>query len=286
MAVTPFLPVQEAAKLNVRKWTDIQPENNEVSRIIPQLMGNEPAHFVDTVRALQSLGYQRVNWNIGCPAAQVVRKQRGCGVMPFPDRVEAVVQRVTAETDCLFSVKMRLGLRNPREGVEILRRLQDYPLDFIVIHPRLGVQQYEGSPDWDGLAKCCDSAGKQRIVYSGDIVDLSSFQRWREAFPQIGTCMLGRGLLRNIFLAEELCAGTELSREQRRMRFSKFYADYVQTMLAQRGPHASLSALKELWHYFASFFQLSESQLLHLLRQTDWESFHQEATAIVSAPLD
>ena len=82
MAVTPFLAAQELAKLNVRKWLDIQPANNTGMPIIPQLMGNEPRQMTDTLKALSTLGYQQVNWNIGCPSAQVVRKQRGCGLMP------------------------------------------------------------------------------------------------------------------------------------------------------------------------------------------------------------
>ena len=51
MAVTPFLAAQELAKLNVRKWPDIQPAHNTGMPIIPQLMGNEPRQVTDTLKA-------------------------------------------------------------------------------------------------------------------------------------------------------------------------------------------------------------------------------------------
>ena len=49
VAVTPFLPVEAAGRLNVKKWVDIQPDNNVGLDIIPQLIGNTPSHFVDTI---------------------------------------------------------------------------------------------------------------------------------------------------------------------------------------------------------------------------------------------
>lgn len=276
MAVTPFLAVQETAKLNVRKWPDIQPENNVGLEVIPQLIGNVPTHFTDTIRELQKLGYRRFNWNIGCPSAQVVRKQRGCGIMPFPERVEAVVKAVTEQTDCAFSVKMRLGWKSAAEGLEIVERLNAYPLDFIAIHPRLGVQEYEGVPDLTAFGEMYRRT-RQRVIYSGDIFDLASYRQLMEAFPDLQSVMLGRGMLRNIFLAEELTAGHPLAEDEKRERFAAFYDDFAQTMVAARGEHGTLSLLKELWHYFAVFFQLSEEELRGLLRINEYAEFQGRA---------
>lgn len=285
VAVTPFLAVQETAKLNVRKWPDIQPANNTVPEIIPQLIGNVPEHFSDTIRAIQPMGYTRFNWNIGCPSAQVVRKQRGCGVMPHPDKVEAVVKKVTedfanSQQPVHFSVKMRLGWKSPDEGMEILERLNAYPLDFICIHPRLGTQEYRGEPDWDALEKM-QGISCHKIIYSGDINDLEGYRRFTERFPLIDEIMLGRGALRNIFLAEELMLGHPLPETEKRERFADFYRDFVGTMVAARGERGSLSLLKELWHYFATFFKMSEEDLQKLLRITEFEEFYTQTNTII-----
>ena len=280
VAVTPFLPVGATAQLNVRRWRDVAPENNTSCKTIPQLIGNNPPHFVDTIRELQKLGYTRFNWNIGCPAAQVVRKQRGCGIMPHPAWVEDVVELVTEETDCLFSVKMRLGLRSLDEGFKIVERLNRYPLDFIAVHPRLGIQQYEGVPDLDAFQKIYNLS-EHPLVYSGDIFDIPSYQQLMHRFPNLFGVMLGRGVLRNPFLAEELRTGVTLPEEVRRQRFRAFYSDYVDMLRQVRGEHGSLSVLKELWHYFAHFFGLTEPELHSLLRLTDYHEFCERAAEIV-----
>lgn len=281
MAVTPFLAAQELSKLNVRKWADIQPANNSGMSIIPQLMGNEPQQIVDTLKALSELGYRQVNWNIGCPSAQVVRKQRGCGLMPYAGKVEEVVAAVSREThDCRFSVKMRTGWSNPTEGLEIIERLTPYPIDFIAIHPRLGVQEYNGTPDWEIFGEMCEKT-RHHVVYSGDIVDLDSYRRFRTCFPNVTDIMLGRGILRNIFLAEELTAGEKLPLELKRQRFADFYHDLIESLSEARGRQHILSLLKELWHYFATFHQLTPQELTNLLRITDINEFERRTMGIV-----
>ena len=279
LAVTPFLAVLPKAQLKARLWTDVLPENNPQLAVIPQLMGNRPADFVDTVLALQALGYQRLNWNIGCPSAQVVRHTRGCGLMPFPDKVEEVVKLVAKETQCRFSVKMRLGMHAPDEGLEIIRRLNRYPLDFVAIHPRLGEQQYDGVPDLTSFQKFYDLC-EHPIVYSGDIVDQDSYQKIISQFPDIQACMLGRGALKNIFLAEELSTGTAIPIDEKRFRFKSFYDEFSAAMVIQRGENGALSNLKELWHYFSVFFKLQDEELRNLLRINNLYDFQTKVETI------
>lgn len=296
-AISPFVPIQETAKLNVRKWKDLAPENNRAVELIPQLMGIVPAHFADTMNALhQEFGHTRFNWNLGCPMAPIVRKRRGCGLMPFPDEVEAVVE-AACQLPYRFSVKMRLGMHSPEEGMEIARRLNQYPLEFVVIHPRLGEQQYAGMPDWNALEELL-SVLQHPVVYSGDVFQLSDYERLSIHFPQIKTWLLGRGILRNPRLAEEIqsfasekgdvsgfnnfCDDKELScvGKDGIVRFNEFYEDLKQTLEAYRGANGSLSVLKELWHYFACFFQLTEEQLHSLLIIREPEKFDEAVREI------
>ena len=277
--VTPFLPVQEKAKLNIKNWKDIWPKNNTEIPTIPQLMGNKPAHFVDTMRAIHdTYGYEAFNWNIGCPVAQVVRRRRGCGIMPDPDTVEDVVRTVTSQTPYRFSVKMRLGLNEPSEGLKILERLDNYPLDFIVIHPRLGTQMYEGVPDWEMMDLLYQKT-KHRLVYSGDLNSLQDYERLKNRYPRIEDWMLGRGLLQNPFLAEQL-KGTDSG--DQRQRFSKYYQKWTQEMLDAVKEKSTLAKLKELWHYYAVFFKIAPAQLQMLLRINDFEDFYAQTLKIVT----
>lgn len=275
-AITPFFPIQETAKLNVRKHSDFHPENNPSVEIIPQLIGNKPDDFVDTVKAIHNeFGYVRFNWNIGCPMHPITRKKRGCGIMPYPEMVEEVVRKVTENTPFSLSLKMRLGMVRPDESIDILNRLNRYPIDFVVIHPRLGVQQYEGIPHLEAFGECVN-ATKHRVVYSGDIWTLQDYQKLKSRFPQITDWMLGRSILRNPFLAEEITASENTDFQfdtDTKRRFSEYYDDLTASLLSSKSEYRTLSNLKELWHYFAHFFQLSPNDLQSLLRIVDFQEF-------------
>ncbi len=272
-AITPFVPVQPTEKLNVRKWLDLAPENNADKETVPQLMGIEPACFQDTMTAIhQEFGIEHFNWNLGCPMGPIVRKRRGCGLMPFPDDVERVVE-AACRLSFHFSVKMRLGMHSVNEGLEILRRLNDYPLEFVVIHPRLGTQQYQGQPDLNALQEML-SVTRHRMIYSGDVNSVDDFQSLQHRFPRIQDWMLGRGQLKNPFLAEQI-KGIVQSLDLM-IRFNEFYEDLSQTMLQCRSKSRSLPVMKELWHYFASFFNMTEEELHSLLVIQDWDEFQQK----------
>lgn len=268
--MSPFLPVQSAGKFRPKVWQDIAPENNTALPLIPQLMGNKPEQFVDTMNILhKQFGYERFNINIGCPSSPVVRHTRGCGLMPHPDMVEAIVAEVALKTPFRLSLKMRLGLHNADEGRTLLQRLNNYPLDFLVIHPRLGDDLYEGIPDWDVFEEFCNIT-RHEIVYSGDIFTKEDYKTLSERFPKVDTWMLGRGMLQNPFLAEEI-KGQDVSNKKE--RFLAFYQDLTKELLPIRGEQGTLANLKELWHYFAVFMQMPDENLQQLLRICDLKEF-------------
>ncbi len=268
--MAPFLPAQDLGKLNKRVWQDIFPELNIAKPLVPQLMGNRPEQFVDTMRMLHDqYGYERFNINIGCPSSPVVRHTRGCGLMPHPDRVEAIVREITTKTDLQLSLKMRLGLHSADEGRELLRRLNGYPLDFLVIHPRLGDDLYEGMPHWDLFEECCRLT-QHKIVYSGDVFTVEDYRRLSKRFPDMAGWMLGRGFLRNPFLAEEI-KGLPIG--DKHTRFRAFHKDLVTELLPVRGESGTLANLKELWHYFAEFTGMTAEEMHRLLRIQDLQAF-------------
>jgi len=271
--IAPFVSVQSAENLNPQKWKDLLPENNQAMTPIPQLMGNNASDFKDTILALTKLGYRQFNWNIGCPMKQITRKKRGCGIMPYPDMVEEVIAN-SSDLDLKISVKMRLGMEKTSEGIEIIKRLNHYPLDFIVLHPRLGIQQYEGNVDLNAAGELI-ALSKHPVIYSGDISDISDFEALIKQIPEINQVMLGRGILKNPFLAEEI-KGIKKNEEKDFGRFVLYYNDLSSTLISLKGKYA-LGNLKELWHYFSCYLSLEQDKLRNLLRIELLELFVKEA---------
>lgn len=92
--------------------------------------------------------------------------------------------------------------------------------------------------------------------------------------------MLGRGLLQNPFLAEHLQG---MDSGDQRLRFSKYYQKWTQELLDTVNEKSTLAKLKELWHYYAVFFNISKEQLQQLLRINDWDQFFETTLQIVTA---
>jgi tRNA-dihydrouridine synthase len=177
-------------------------------------------------------------------------------------------------------------LHTPEEGLEILQRLTPYPIDFLCIHPRLGVQQYEGTVNLD-IFETFYQITHHTIVYSGDINDTDFFLRLQQRFPKIKNWMLGRGILQNPFLAEEIINVAESRRQKAESnpkpllpqgalssrRFMGYYNEYAELLCALKGEKIALLALKELWHYFAAFWKLKATELQQLLRINEYQIF-------------
>lgn len=280
--LTPFLPAGETFLLSEARFKDVfpvkSPSGNLEANSIVQLIGNKQKDMSDTVLYLYDKGFERINWNIACPMQQIIRKKRGCGLMPYPDEIERAVEDICKNTTAKFSIKMRLGMYNPEESLEIINRLNKYPLDFIAIHARLGTQLYSGNTDKESFRECLQLS-KNQLCYNGDIFSVEDYQYLQEQFPDLNSCMLGRGLLQNPLLAEQI-RGKAISKEEQQKRFHAFYEDLTRSYFDIFSKGGALNRLKELWRYFAVFFNLSEMQLRELLQITDCESFVEQTKLI------
>lgn len=200
-AVSPFISLTHGnLKDAEKKIGDVLPERNRGSmRVVPQILGHEVGEFVDLANRLYDLGYEEVNWNIGCPMRRVAGKHRGSGILPYPEEVRAVLEGVVPAMRPQLSVKMRLGYRSANEIDSIVPILNDYPLANVTIHPRIGKQMYSGVPDLTRFAEVLPML-KHRVIYNGDICSVGDYERVRRMFPTVKDVMIGRGVLYNPLL--------------------------------------------------------------------------------------
>lgn len=267
--ITPFIPAVERARLSKSHFKDIFPKEDDFE-IIPQIIGNKTEDILATVDYLYHIGFKRINLNLGCPMPKIIRKNRACGLMPLPDKIEDIVAAVTA-LPVKFSLKMRLGLFDKNESLVILSRLADYPLDFVAIHARLGIQQYEGQVDKIAFDECW-KISKHTLIYNGDIFSIEDFLAIKTQFIDLEYCMLGRGMFRNPFLLAQI-KGKIFSKDEKKQKFALFYDDLITAYTSFYCEKIMLNRLKELWKYFAVFFELTIEELNQLLRIESLKQF-------------
>lgn len=271
-ALAPFINPQRYSRFHAGQLKDVLPEANLGLPVVPQLLHTNPEDFLFLASRLQELGYKEVNWNLGCPAPMVTKKQRGSGLLPFPDQILAFLDQVIPKLGMHLSIKTRLGLENRQELVDLLPRLDQYPLTEIIIHGRLGSQMYKGEIDRNGFGDCLECS-RHPIVYNGDITSREIFNGLQQQFPTVTKWMIGRGALANPFLAGEIQGRVISDQRQHLKQFhDELYSCYAELL---DGPAHLLGRMKQLWIYLSAFFP-PEHKTWKMIKKCKTESRYQE----------
>ena len=253
-AVSPFIPTLKADRAKASHLKDVLPENNSAMPIIPQIIGNHHGDFIALARQLFDLGYKTVNWNLGCPFPMVAKKQRGSGLLPYPDKIDHFLDKTLPAIPNRLSIKIRLGRKSPDELDRLFPVFNRYPLQDIIVHPRTGIQMYDGKPDLDAFEKCT-AMTRHRLVYNGDIFDLKSFNELAGRFEAIDDWMIGRGAIINPFLPAAIRDGRHNCSNPVAV-FKSFYEELFEAYKNEfSGPGHLLERMKGFWTYFAQAFK-------------------------------
>ncbi len=252
-AVAPFIASPSGNKIRKKYLKGVLPENNVTMPVIPQILSKSADGFILLANRLFDLGYETVNWNLGCPYPQVANKQRGSGLLPHTDLIHSFLDNVIPSINGQLSIKTRLG-RNTKTNIFVLLPVLDaYPIEEIIIHPRTGVQMYEGTPDLDAFETCL-TLTRHPVVYNGDIRTADDFNQLSERFATINRWMVGRGALVDPFLPKMITTGTHDTADRVRRMQSFHDSLFEQYSRILSGPTHILDRMKGLWQYFSQPF--------------------------------
>ncbi|MBR1785340.1 MAG: tRNA-dihydrouridine synthase family protein [Bacteroidales bacterium] len=265
-AVAPFISLTHGPLNNPAKLADVMPENNVGSiPVVPQILGKEPDEFVQVAGRLAEMGYNEVNWNMGCPMRMVTAKHRGCGLMPYPDEVRAILDSVVPRLRMRLSVKVRLGLKSADEVFSMVEVLNDYPLASVTVHPRLGHQQYTGVPDLDTFGRLLPIV-RHPVVYNGDIVTPADAEMILSRFPAVSGLMVGRGVLYRPTLPLEM-KGLVVDPDERIRQSKRFVAHLMEAITRSLpGEESRTRKTKEYWNLLWRSLPISELEARKALR--------------------
>lgn len=205
---SPFLGINHTHKFMTRDRQEYLPYQED---LIPQVLTNKAEDFLWAAQALKNAGYDEINLNLGCPSGTVVSKGRGSGFLKDPFALDRFFDEIFAKagSDNLprLSVKTRIGYDDANEAGDLARIYARYPFSEIIIHPRLGKDNYKGTPNMDAfkiMHEVLKVAGDFKITYNGDLFSLSDVERLLRDYPDIDRIMMGRGLLRDPYLAARI----------------------------------------------------------------------------------
>lgn len=247
-----FTPFLSNKKMSSRELNDILPEHNVGIQVVPQILTNRAEDFLDIAKELQVYGYQTVNLNLGCPSGTVVAKNRGAGFLALPEELDHFLEEIFEKCPIHISIKTRIGKENPKEWETLLAIYEKYPLEELIIHPRVQREFYKGSVHMEAFALATEQS-RHELCYNGDICTVEDYRKMTEHFLSMERVMIGRGVLKNPGLVGQIRMGAEkkLSKE----RLLAFHNDILNGYLAvMSGDKNTLFKMKELWVYLAEQF--------------------------------
>lgn len=253
--VTPFIVASEQRTMSHREISDILPEHNQGMEVVPQLLTNHAGAFIKSATTIMEMGYKEVNLNLGCPSGTVVAKGRGAGFLTELDKLEQFLDEIFAWGKLEISMKTRIGRYEPEEFEEILNLYNKYPVKELIIHPRVQQDFYSNIPNWKVYGEALQNS-KNPVCYNGDIFTVESYHAVMKQYPDTENVMLGRGVLNNPWLREEI-ENPDCKHDMRKWKefHDKILSDYQEVLSGDRNV---LFKMKELWTYFLPLFPMKE----------------------------
>lgn len=254
----PFLEPHEKRDFKTRELQEILPEHNKNIYAVPQILTNRSEGFIKLAKALKDWGYEEINLNLGCPSKTVVTKGKGSGFLAKPEELERFLTEIfdALSGEVKISVKTRIGKEDPEEFPALLELFNKYPMEELIIHPRVQKDGYGNVPRLE-LYELAEKQSVNPLCYNGDLYTQEQIWNFAERFPGTERLMFGRGFLRDPGL---------LYNEGKDSKdiFEKFWAfhDLVYEGYQERnmGDRNVLFKMKELWSY--QVYQFSEPERL------------------------
>lgn len=278
---TPFLSAHHNLRFKKREKRDVMPEfiegfENYGDIIIPQIMANRVDTFVWATREMWGLGYNEVNYNLGCPAATVTNRHKGSGLLQDTEYLNEMLDGIFNELGNFISVynvdsmgcsdqhrislKTRLGFYDESEAEELMKVYAKYPISELTIHARVREDFYQGKPRIDAFKRAVEiyrnAGGKADVCYNGDINSVEDAKNIDSS--EVSAIMMGRGLLYNPALARQLKGGKALEADELRQYLKRLYEEYALYIPEERNV---IFKMLEHWAFLHVHFEDSEKCL-------------------------
>ena len=277
----PFISPTKNKGFTSRELNDILPEHNQGLNVVPQILTNNAEYFNGTVNELSKFGYDEINLNLGCPSGTVVAKCKGSGFLAQRDKLDEFLEDIFSNASTKISIKTRIGKDSPEEFYELIEIFNKYPLEELIIHPRIQTDFYKNKPNMQ-VFKDALSLSKNPVCYNGDIFNVNNYRELTETYPSLSSVMLGRGLIANPALIREIKNNHVIDKQELKAFHDAVYAGYKEIL---SGDKNALFKMKEFWFYMINLFADSD-KYAKKIRKSDRSSDYEAVISRLFQELD
>lgn len=268
-----FTPFIASKKMNRRELNEILPEHNTGIAVVPQILTNRADEFLQITKKIAEYGYTTVNLNLGCPSGTVTARKRGAGFLSVPDELDSFLYEIYAKSPLKISIKTRIGIESVDEWEYLLTIYQKYPIEELIIHPRLQKELYKFTPHKEAYLAAVKALPDIPLCYNGDITSPKSFQALIDVSPQTDCIMIGRGILRNPSMIAQIKKSdsqTPITKDTLKAFHSEIFDSYAAQMA---GETPTLFKMKDLWTYLSESFEKSDKYLKKIRKASNYAEY-------------
>ncbi|EOU1777891.1 tRNA-dihydrouridine synthase family protein [Clostridium perfringens] len=272
----PFVVPNSSKSLKTKELRDVLPENNKGINLVPQILTNDSDGFILTAKKLKDLGYNEINLNLGCPSGTVVGKKRGAGFLAHREELDKFLEEIFKIDHMKISIKTRLGMDKPEEFYELIKIYNKYPMEELIIHPRTRQDFYGNKPNLE-VFKDAISLSKNTVCYNGDIFTLEDHNKLVEEFKEVDKIMLGRGILANPALMNEILNNEFMDKNVLKEFHDEIFSKYREVFNEDRN---AMFRMKELWGYMIYMFSNNKKYAKKIKKAQKVVDYNQAVTSL------
>lgn len=170
--------------------------------LVVQLIGSGTEALIGAAQTAQDAGAAHINLNLGCPYGRMTSGLTGGGMLQQPELLQELVPALREAIRGSFSIKLRAGYNDPQQIFSLLPLFESSKVDFLVLHPRTVLQEYEGFADHTITTRVVQETNLP-VIANGDIRTAEVGKRVFELTGATGL-MLGRGAIADPLLFQRL----------------------------------------------------------------------------------
>ena len=166
-----------------------------------QIFGSDKQELINGFLKLESLGFKKINLNMGCPQPKIIKNGAGSALLEnykfIENLFEELMSKIKKTTQ--LSIKIRTGYKDFNNPEIFLNLANKYNLDFICVHGRTQKQMYSGTANWEIVEKLSKIPRNIDFFGNGDLFEPSEIQQ-KIASCNLDGIILSRGIIGNPWL--------------------------------------------------------------------------------------